>query len=480
MAKTKGSFRDLLREKGTAPAQPETTLVRGQGFAITDAAPPDDVTLPLDAETQLGSELYQIARHYLGARRRMGAALLDMVRTLLHARQIADDGTWYVFLELTYTKPDTAELLLNIARRAEENAGYADAIVRGHFNQTVAGELARPSTPPAVIAQLLTTTEPPRVADVKRARREYRLYQQPASANVIPNNSGRWQLVRMIPSLWSCHRHQRSIGTHCWSRVVSIISRYGPYSKLLRRVISWLTQMLRVCSIPSSLIFSTSVISCASTNQLDIKKRGCMTINGPLDPLHLARPNPARMYDDCLGQSHNFPLDRRAVETLDTVFPTIRMVAQANHLYLQRARQFVRDALDITQMLDIGCGMYMASPFERAVYGDHDPIVDAFNGQVTSFESAQTTLLADLRAPETILSADAVQLLDWTQPIALVLGDVLPYVPDDADALSSVQHLVAALPEGSALILSHPWLEGQEELAEAVTATYATWAIPYI
>lgn len=190
MAKTKGSFRDLLREKGTAPAQPETTLVRGQGFAITDAAPPDDVMLPLDAETQLGSELYQIARHYLGARRRMGAALLDMVRTLLHARQIADEGTWYIFLELTYTKPDMAELLLNIARRAEENAGYADAIVRGHFNQTVAGELARPSTPPAVIAQLLTTTEPPRVADVKRARREYRLYQRPASANVIPNNSG--------------------------------------------------------------------------------------------------------------------------------------------------------------------------------------------------------------------------------------------------------------------------------------------------
>lgn len=205
-----------------------------------------------------------------------------------------------------------------------------------------------------------------------------------------------------------------------------------------------------------------------------------MNTNGLLDPLHLARPNPARMYDYCLGQYHNFPLDRRAVETLDTVFLTIRIVAQANAVFVQRARQFVRDALDITQMLDIGCGMYVDSPFQRTVSVDHDPIVFSFNSQLTSCDPDQTMLLADLRAPEAILAADAVQLLDWTQPIALVLGDVLPYVSDDANALASVQHLVAALPEGSALILSHPWREGQEELADAVTATYATWDIPYI
>jgi hypothetical protein len=124
------------------------------------------------------------------ARRRSGEALLDAVRCLNEARVLADEGTWYLFLQVTQTSADVAERLLNIHTATQRDPRFEGAVVRGFLNQTVAGELARPSTPPEVVQRLLEAEQPPRVADVKRAVRELKQARDGSHIVDNPHNAG--------------------------------------------------------------------------------------------------------------------------------------------------------------------------------------------------------------------------------------------------------------------------------------------------
>jgi hypothetical protein len=134
-----------------------------------DAAP-TSVALPPEADT-LSVPLRELAVRFIGARRRVGEALLDASRYMSEARAAAEEGQWYIFLRVTGTSPDSAENLLNIHLRAAQHPAFAEKIRSGWLNQTVASELAKPSTSPEVLAQLIGREEPLRVADVKRARK---------------------------------------------------------------------------------------------------------------------------------------------------------------------------------------------------------------------------------------------------------------------------------------------------------------------
>jgi hypothetical protein len=94
-------------------------------------------------------------------------------------------------------------------------------------------------------------------------------------------------------------------------------------------------------------------------------------------------------------------------------------------------------------------------------------------------------ILADLRGPQAILDHPAVRrLLDFSQPVGLLLAAVLHFVPDDAQAYAVVDHLVGALPPGSYLVASHTATEtfapiseratGQEDVYRRRTATPGT------
>lgn len=128
----------------------------------------EEVVLPAEAN-KLGHELIEIARNYLMARRRRGEALLDAATWLSQARSIADEGRWYLFLEVTGTSPDVAERLLNIHLAAQRDSRFREAVISGHFNQSVAALVARPSTPPSVLDTMLESECSPRICDVQRA-----------------------------------------------------------------------------------------------------------------------------------------------------------------------------------------------------------------------------------------------------------------------------------------------------------------------
>ncbi len=70
-------------------------------------------------------------------------------------------------------------------------------------------------------------------------------------------------------------------------------------------------------------------------------------------------------------------------------------------------------------------------------------------------EGATAYLQADLRDPTQILTHPDLATLDLTQPVGLLLVAVLHFLDDTDHPNNAVNQLIAALPSGSHLALSH-------------------------
>ena len=187
---------------------------------------------------------------------------------------------------------------------------------------------------------------------------------------------------------------------------------------------------------------------------------------GPdLDP---TRPHPARRYNYWLGGKDNFQADRDAGDAIAGVFPHIRTAARENRALMQRAVRHLTREAGVRQFLDIGTGLPTAdnvhdvaqaiAPESRIVYVDNDPLVLSHaRALLTSSDEGATAYIdADVRDPEKILTDPAVRnTLDWSRPIALQLVAIMHFVEDHEDPYGIVSRLVAALPAGSYLMLSH-------------------------
>jgi hypothetical protein len=175
----------------------------------------------------------------------------------------------------------------------------------------------------------------------------------------------------------------------------------------------------------------------------------------------------ARVYDYWLGGKDNFAADRAAAERVIAELPDIVRSARGNRAFLARAvRYLVRDA-GIRQFLDIGTGIPAANnthevaqseaPQCRVVYVDNDPVVLAHARALLASgpDGATAYVDADLRDPGTIV-AEAARLLDFSRPVAVMLVAILQHIGDDDDPYQIVTRLIAAVPAGSYLALSHP------------------------
>lgn len=117
----------------------------------------------------LSASLQQIARDYLGAKRRMEEALLEAARYLSEARAACQHGEWGVFLTATRTSEGTAKRLLDIHAAAQRSEAFTDAVQRG-LSATTAAELAQPSTPADLLERLLTQETLPTLEEVRQAK----------------------------------------------------------------------------------------------------------------------------------------------------------------------------------------------------------------------------------------------------------------------------------------------------------------------
>ena len=187
----------------------------------------------------------------------------------------------------------------------------------------------------------------------------------------------------------------------------------------------------------------------------------------PVD-LQTDQPHPARVYDYLLGGKDNFAADRAAAEAGLRANPNSRIPPRENRAFLGRAVRYLAGEAGISQFLDIGTGIptspnvhevaQAVEPQARIVYVDNDPIVlTQARALLTTGPQGRTAYIdADLRDIDAILgSPDLQRTLDLSQPVGLLLIAVMHFIPDEDDPWALAARLLAALPSGSYLALSH-------------------------
>nr|WP_281291165.1 SAM-dependent methyltransferase [Streptomyces montanus] len=201
-------------------------------------------------------------------------------------------------------------------------------------------------------------------------------------------------------------------------------------------------------------------------------------------------PSSARIWNYWMGGKDNYEVDRVAGDAYRKIAPQVVPMARESRKYLIRGVTLLAGELGIRQFLDIGTGMpaydnthevaQRIAPEARVVYVDNDPIVLAHARALlynTSPQGSTDHLNADLRDPEKMLDA-ARRILDFTQPVALMLMGILGHVPDYEEAKAIVRHLQAALPAGS-YFMHYDRINTDAELTKAQQGYNETGAVPY-
>jgi SAM-dependent methyltransferase len=175
----------------------------------------------------------------------------------------------------------------------------------------------------------------------------------------------------------------------------------------------------------------------------------------------------ARVYDYWLGGKDNFAADRVAAEQAMQAYPDIVYSVRANRAFLARTVRYLAREAGVRQFLDIGTGIPSANNTHevaqsvdtgsRVVYVDNDPVVLAHARAllVGNGEGLTHFIDADLRDTGRIL-AGAAETLDFSQPVAIMLMAILQHIDDAEDPYGIVRSLLAAVPSGSYLTISHP------------------------
>lgn len=194
------------------------------------------------------------------------------------------------------------------------------------------------------------------------------------------------------------------------------------------------------------------------------------------------RANVARVYDYLLGGSHNFLADQDVARTLLAIDPSGRDHMRANRAFLDRAVRFVA-AARVRQFLDIGSGIptegnvheiaERAAPGSGVVYVDRDEVAVAHSQVMLEGNTHVAAIQGDLREPEEILAHETTRrLIDFSQPVGLILAAVLHFIPDAAEPRRIVATLTSRLAPGSFLVISHGTYEGRPDLAAAAATVY--------
>jgi hypothetical protein len=195
------------------------------------------------------------------------------------------------------------------------------------------------------------------------------------------------------------------------------------------------------------------------------------------------KANIARVYDWWLGGDHNFRADQDAARAMIAVEPNARAIARANRAFLGRAVRFLAAEAGIRQFLDIGSGIPTqnnvhqvaqdAAPGARVVYADVDDVAVAHSKLLLDGQADAAVIQADLRDPARILADPETQLLlDFTQPVAVLLAAVLHFIADDDSPEQIVATLRDALPPGSYLVISHACSDPQPDLLSTFETVY--------
>ncbi|TDD78931.1 SAM-dependent methyltransferase [Actinomadura darangshiensis] len=193
------------------------------------------------------------------------------------------------------------------------------------------------------------------------------------------------------------------------------------------------------------------------------------------DGVNTAVPNGARIYDYLLGGKDNYLADQRVAEEMTKANPSAPLTARANREFLGRAVRFLAEERGVRQFIDIGAGLptqenvhqvaQAVAPGSRVVYVDYDPVVIVHARALLGTSDDVQVVEADLREPARILSDPVISdLIDFREPVAVLLVAILHFVGPDDDPRGIVARLRAAMAPGSHLVVSHTASESSGEV----------------
>ena len=201
--------------------------------------------------------------------------------------------------------------------------------------------------------------------------------------------------------------------------------------------------------------------------------------------IDISRPHPARMYDYFIGGKNHFAADREAAAKALAAWPEGRTGPRENRAFVGRAVRYLAGEAGVRQFLDLGSGLpttdnvhevaQAVAPSSHVVYVDNDPLVLAHaRALLTSTPEGRTAYVqADIRSPASILSSPAVrEVLDFGQPIALLLVAVMHFLEDSDDPASIIATLLDALPAGSYFVASQLTAEHDRVRVEGGARAY--------
>nr|WP_203614787.1 SAM-dependent methyltransferase [Streptomyces sp. SID13726] len=175
----------------------------------------------------------------------------------------------------------------------------------------------------------------------------------------------------------------------------------------------------------------------------------------------------ARVWNYWIGGKDNYEVDQRVGDQVAGMFPIIRDVARADRWFLGRSVRYLAEERGIRQFLDIGTGLptvdntheiaQRIAPDARIVYVDNDPIVlvHARTLLTSTHEGTTDYIDADVHDPAAILER-AAGTLDFDKPVAVMMLGILNFVLDTDEARRIAREVMASMPAGSHLALTHP------------------------
>ncbi|MGO4613011.1 SAM-dependent methyltransferase [Nocardia sp. 2YAB30] len=176
-------------------------------------------------------------------------------------------------------------------------------------------------------------------------------------------------------------------------------------------------------------------------------------------------PHSARIWNYWMGGKDYYEIDRITGDAGVEADPDITTMAVQSRQFLTRAVRYLAAEAAVTQFLDVGTGLptrqnthelaQAVAPESRIVYVDNDPLVLTHARALLTSTTPQgvvTCIDADYHDPERIIS-DAENVLNFTEPIAVMFMGVLGYAKTYDELLRIVHTVMDAVPAGSYLAM---------------------------
>jgi O-methyltransferase involved in polyketide biosynthesis len=206
------------------------------------------------------------------------------------------------------------------------------------------------------------------------------------------------------------------------------------------------------------------------------------------------KAHPSRTCDYWLGGRDNYESDRQVADRVEALYPHIRASVRANRAFVSRAVIHVAVHGGVDQFVDLGCGLPRRSspaevvrrvaPEARIVCVDRDEVVraHAYAASVRPAAGRVAVLPGDVRDPDAVLAdLRALGMIDFTRPVGLVLAAVLHFLTDEEGPHWIVDRIVAALPAGSFVVLTHGTQDfDPADVAKAAGVYNRVSAAPYV